>query len=139
MTSTSRLLLNAVLRLILLGLGMWFAFSESSLPGAPLVSRAAIVVLFVALALLVGEVGQLREHMGLLLKVLRAGAPGRRDDREAVEILIQGLSAAEGPTRERAHHHLKRLTGQDLPPDAAAWQVWWDANRETFSSAPTRN
>jgi hypothetical protein len=60
---TRRLLANALLRLVLLGFGMWFAFSEAALPGAHLVSRAALVMLFVAVALLIGEMGQMREQV----------------------------------------------------------------------------
>ena len=139
MKPTGRLLVNALLRLVLLGFGMWFAFGNDALPGAPLVSRAAVVMLFVAVAVLVGEMGQLREHMGMLLKVLRAGTagPGKRDDRDAIDLLIQGLSSGDVVTREKALHHLRRLTRQDLPAEPALWQAWWAANREAYAPEPS--
>jgi len=129
-----RLIVNSLLRLVLLGFGMWFAFSEQALPGAHLLSRAALVMLFVAVAILIGEMGQIREHMGLLLKVLRAGGAGgvKRDDREAIDLLVQGLSSPDSVTREKAHHHLKRLTRQELPAQPALWQAWWAANRDAY-------
>ncbi len=138
MSPTRRLLANALLRLVLLGFGMWFAFSETALPGAHLVSRAALVMLFVAVALLIGEMGQMREHMGALLKVLRAGGAGggKRDDRDAIDLLVQGLSSKDPGTRERAHHHLRRLTKQDLPAQPALWQAWWAANRDAYEPTP---
>jgi hypothetical protein len=137
---TSRLIVNAVLRLILLGFGMWIALADSALPpGTSMITRVGLVIVFLALSILVGEIGQMREHMGMLLKVLRAAQPGRRDDKEAVDILIQGLASPDAGTREKAHHHLKRLTGLELPAEAAAWSAWWKQNRETFVGLPTRN
>lgn len=140
MKPTTRLLVNAFIRLLLLGFGMWIALADSALPAeTSMITRVGLVVAFMALSILVGEVGQMREHMGMLLKVLRASQPGRRDDREAIDILVQGLSSADQGTRERAHHHLRRLTGVDLPAEAAAWAAWWQQNRETFVGVPTRN
>jgi hypothetical protein len=131
---TSRLVVNAVLRLFLMGSGLWIAFSPDALPGAPLFTRAALLMLFVSVAILLGEMGQLREHMGMLLKVLRAGAgQGKRDDRDAIDLLIQGLSSQDASTREKAHHHLKRLTRQDMPAKPELWQAWWAAHRESYA------
>ena len=31
---------------------------------------------------------------------------------------------------------LRRLTGQKLGADPAAWEAWWAANRETFTPSP---
>ncbi len=133
MTPTSRLMLNALLRLTLLGFGLWIALGgEAALSGAALPTRIGLVVLFLSVSILIGEVGQLRDHLGALLKVLKGAAGGRRDDREAVDILLQGLSAPDPEVRERAHHHLVRLTGQQLPPDPERWQAWWAAHREGF-------
>jgi hypothetical protein len=62
------------------------------------------------------------------------GGPGRppRDDRAAIDVLVRGLSGPEPEARAKAHKHLKRLTGQDLPPDPEAWARWWAENRAGF-------
>lgn len=136
MSPTTRLLLNALLRLLFLGFALWIALGgEVALPGAPMVTRIGIVLLFLGVSILLGEVAQQRDHMSALIKLLKGAVPGaRRDDREAVDILLQGLSSRDAGVREKAHHHLKRLTGQDLPPDAAAWQGWWAVHREGFEA-----
>lgn len=137
MNPTGRLILNAVLRLTLLGFAMWIAFGgETALPAAHWATRLGLVILFASASILLGEVAQQREHLGLMLKVMRAGSPQRRDDKEAIDILVQGLSSQEADAREKAHHHLKRLTGQDMPPEPALWQAWWAANRDAFQRTP---
>jgi hypothetical protein len=76
-----------------------------------------------------------RTHLGLLVGALRAGGasgPSRRDDRAAIDVLVRGLSGPEPDARAKAHKHLKRLTGQDLPPDPEAWTRWWAENRDAF-------
>ena len=138
MNSTYRLVMNALLRLLLFAGGLWIAFGgETALSGAHVVTRLAFVILFTAVAIVLGEVAQQREHLGMLLKLIRAGAPTRRDDKEAIDILLQGLTAKDASTRDRAHHHLKRLTGQDMPPEPALWQAWWAANRDAFQAQPS--
>ena len=134
MTATARLLVNAALRLLLLGFAMWIAFGGEAALSAPIATRIGIVLLFAALSIVLGEIAQQREHIGLVMKMLRAGVANRRDDREAIDILIQGRSAREAATREKAHHHLKRLTGQDMPAEAALGQAWWAANRDAFQT-----
>ena len=94
MSPTIRLLVNALLRLTLLGFAMWIAFGgESAMPGVHAATRIGIVVLFAAVSIVLGEVAQQREHLGLMLKVLRAGGPGRRDDKEAIDILVAHSAA----------------------------------------------
>lgn len=137
MSDTTRLVVAALLRLTLLGFGMWIAFAPGALPeGTPVVTRAAFTMLFVVAALLFGEMVQLKEQFGMLQKLLKAtgGGPGKRDDREAIDLLIRGLSAPDPDTREKAHHHLKRLTQQDMPAQPELWQAWWAANRDAFVS-----
>lgn len=136
MSANTRLLLNALLRLVFLGFALWIALGgEAALPGAPMVTRVGVVLLFLGLSILLGEVAMQRDHLSMLLKLIRAGSSARRDDREAVDILIQGLSSSEAQVRERALHHLRRLTGQNLPADAQRWQAWWAAHREGFAAA----
>ncbi|MFM8386408.1 MAG: hypothetical protein ACKOCB_06260 [Planctomycetia bacterium] len=135
MSDTTRLVVAALLRLSLLGFGMWIAFAPSALPeGTPVVTRAALTMLFVVVALLFGDMVQLKDQFALLQKLLKAtgGGPGKRDDREAIDLLIRGLSAPDADTREKAHHHLKRLTRQDMPARPELWQAWWAANRDAY-------
>lgn len=133
MNVSSRLVVNALLRLMLLAGAMWIAFGgDTALPNVHVVTRLGLVILFAAVSIVLGEVAQQREHMAMLLKFLRAGAPTRRNDKEAIDILLNGLSVPDQATREKAHHQLKRLTGQDMPPEPALWQAWWAANRDAF-------
>ena len=44
--------------------------------------------------------------------------------REAVQILIGALGAEEPGVRQTALHNLRRITGQNLGEDAAAWRSW---------------
>lgn len=136
MSPTTRLLLNALLRLAFLGFALWIGLGgEAALPGAPLATRIGLMLLFLAVSILLGEVAQQRDHLGALLKLLKGMAPGaKRDDREAVDILLQGLASKDPAVREKVHHHLRRLTGQDLPPDPEAWRAWWAVSRETFQA-----
>src|SRR5262245_7215052 len=92
---------NALLRLLLLGFRMWIAFGGEHALNAPMATRIGVVLLFAALSIVLGEIAQQREHIGLIMKMLRAGGANRRDDKEAIDILIQGLSAREATTREK--------------------------------------
>ncbi len=66
-------------------------------------------------------------------------APGRRLAVEAVAfhrratvvipLLIERLDD-EAPVRAAALQHLVRVSGQDLGPDAVAWQAWWREERQ---------
>ena len=146
MNAGSRLLISALVRLVLLGYGVWFAVTEDALgPGVPMTSRIGIVILFVVLSILVGEISQMRMHLSLLargaLQAARSGSLGVNvagsgskpaDPREPIEILLQALRTTEGETQAKAHAHLQRLTGQDLPPDPVLWDSWWQNNRDTF-------
>ena len=44
--------------------------------------------------------------------------------REAIEILISALESQDASVRDKAHQHLKRITGQQLPADPASWRAW---------------
>lgn len=144
MTPTKRILLNAALRLVFLAIAGWFAFGgDYALPDAPMVTRIALVVLAFGISILLGESAILRTNFDMLLSALRAGtaataggaaAATPRDDKAAIDVLVRALGSREASTREKAHKHLKRLTGQDLPEDPDAWNRWWNANREAFTA-----
>jgi len=102
-------------------------------------SRIAVGFLFIYVAALIQE----RQRMGRMFReVLEAfrtfggRVPGGRDvaaQREAVTFLIASLKGADDEVRGKVHSQLRRLTGQDLPPDHAAWSQWWAQAEAEFS------
>ena len=150
MSPVARVLVVALVRLALIFFAGWFAFREDALgAGASTVSRMGVVLLFLVVSILVGELDKLRTHFGLLVGALRAaGSSGGRaaaaaaaasalggetaDPRASVDILIRALATDDVETREKAHKHLVRLTGKQLPPELALWERWWQENREGF-------
>ncbi len=154
-----RVLVVAVVRLGLLFYAGWFAFHEAPLggEGIPIVGRIGLVLLFLVFSILLGEIDRLRTHFGLLIGALRAagGAGGAAaeaaaaagvaegageapsDPRASVDILIQAIDADDPETVEKVHQHLVRLTGKNLPAEAALWQRWWQENRESWGGPPT--
>ena len=155
-SASSRLIVALILRILLLLLAGWFAFAPSALPeGVPLISRIGLATAFLVLMLLIGDVSTMRMHMGMLVSALRGGgnqgasaatvaaaasamgvgASGdTRNDAASVDILIQALKTNDADVRAKAHAHLTRLTGQSIPEDVAAWQAWWDENRDSFQA-----
>ena len=159
MNPATRIFISVFIRLGLIFFAGWFAIADSALPeDVPLVSRLAFSFLFLIAAILVGETATLRMHFSMMLGAIRqitGGAIGgegdigqavssavaqavsdgdavARDPRDSIDILIRALAADDAETRQKAHAHLMRLTGQDLPEDLAAWQAWWSENREGF-------
>jgi hypothetical protein len=146
MSPVVRVLILTLVRLAFLFFAAWFALKEDALgEGTSLVSRFGIALLFLVAAILVAEVDKLRTHFGLLLGALRAAGTGNaasavgaataasQDPRASVDILVQALGAEDADTREKAHKHLVRLTGKNLPAEAALWERWWQENRDRFS------
>ena len=144
MSLKTRIVLNALLRLAFLGIAGWFAFGgEQALPDAHMVTRISLVALAIGVSILLGEAGMLRTHFDMLLAALRAGTAATaagattggapRDDKAAIDVLVRALGSREASTREKAHKHLRRLTGQDLPEDPESWNRWWAANRDAYS------
>ncbi len=149
-----RLLVGYLVRLVLLFFAGWFLFYEGSMPDAHIVSRIGVAILFLISQILVGEVTTVRTHVGLLIGALRAvsggtpagqvtaaiadqvggGAPAVPDVQAAVDILIQSLGASDPDTRDKAHKHLMRITGESFPAEVATWADWWAENREGFES-----
>lgn len=52
------------------------------------------------------------------------GEPSGAQRREAVKLLIGSLGAGDPELRARSLEHLRRITGQDLGEDQAAWNAW---------------
>ena len=75
----------------------------------------------------------IREAMNMLLY-----GKNYRRDREAVRILIRGLSSREEEVRIKSWENLKRLTGRDFALDEEVWRSWWQANEKRFSTTSRR-
>jgi|SoiMethySBSTD1v2_1073268.scaffolds.fasta_scaffold2946595_2 hypothetical protein len=103
------------------------------------VLRFVTGLLCVYVVLLVIERQRMQRDFKEVLDAFRtfhSEARGTRSDavaqREAIEILIGALASSDPVVRESSAQHLRRLTGQDLGPDAAAWRRWL----ATQSNAP---
>jgi len=154
----ARLIVVALIRLLLIFFAGWFAFKEDALgEGVHLVSRLGLVALFLVVSILLGEFDKLRTHFALLIGALRAAGGGAggaagggaaaaavaglglgeatpaADPRASVDILIRALGAGDEDTRDKAHKHLVRLTGKNLPAEVALWERWWQENRDRFA------
>ena len=147
MSPLVRVLVIALLQFTLIFFAGWFAFKEDALgEGVHMVSRVGLVLICLVLVILISELSKMREHFGVVIRALRAtqGAGAvpaevatpsletQADPRAAVDILLQALASDDAETREKAHKHLVRLTGKDLPPEIALWQRWWQENRGRF-------
>ncbi len=157
MSPVARLLVVALVRLAMIFFAGWFAFNEEALgAGAPKVSRIGLVLLFLVGSIILGELDKLRTHFGLLIGALRAAGgqggaaaaalasagldtPGSApaDPKASVDILIRALGADDGDTRDKAHRHLVRLTGKNLPAETALWERWWQENRSGYKGPPS--
>ena len=112
-----------------------------------MVSRMGLVLVCLVLGIVIGEIGKLRSHFGMIIGALRAasasgatlssealgaGPVASPDPQAAVDILLEALASDDAETKERAHRHLVRLTGKSLPPETALWERWWQENRDRF-------
>lgn len=159
MSPVARLLVVTLVRLAMIFFAGWFAFNEDALgAGAPMVSRIGLVLLFLVGSIILGELDKLRTHFGLLIGALRAaGGQGgtaaaaaaaaasagldvaggsMADPKASVDILIRALGADDADTRDKAHRHLMRLTGKQLPAETALWERWWQENRSRYKGPP---
>ena len=139
--ATQNALSGLIVRAALVAYGVYIVFVEQALPGATPWARAGLAAVVFALVLALGEISRLTasvKTLTLLTASSLQNAQGRemlaaaRDDRAAVDILIAALSADDRDTREKAHKNLVRITGKDLPLDAATWSEWWAQAREGF-------
>ena len=128
-----------ILVVVMFGLAIYFVFVPPPGFDGSFLHRVTIPFLLVACALSIFENLRTRMHMSQLIGALRqimgrTGAPPTPEGRrEAVEILIRSLKADQEHVRNTAAEQLKRLTGQDLGADPAAWERWWSQNKGNFS------
>jgi hypothetical protein len=103
------------------------------------VLRFVTGLLCVYMAMVVAERQRMQRDFKEVLDAFRTFHSESRDtrtdaaaQREAIEILIGALASGDAAVRESSALHLRRLTGQDLGTDAAAWRRWL----ATQSNAP---
>ena len=63
------------------------------------------------------------------VRATSAWALGEIGDRRAMDALIAALGEESHGVRKNSLLALKKMTGQDLGPDPAAWQAWWEKNK----------
>lgn len=93
-------------------------------------------VAFFLVASLSWEKDQLRVRSAELMEALNQLLYGKNyaHQREAIEILLNGLDAKDPVARKAAHENLVRLTGQNFADDAGVWRAWWEASKKTWAS-----
>lgn len=137
MNIQSRVVIVFVIRLVFLFFAVWIAVKPEAIEGASLIARIGFVALFLVMAVMVGEVARLHTQFEMFIRALRSAGvkvqdDGGKTDKEAIGILIRALGSRDEETREKAHRHLKRLSGQELPPDPKAWERWWKEAKKTM-------
>lgn len=140
MSPAIKVLVGLLVQLGLLAFAVYVVVADAALPGASMLTRAGLATTAVAVGVVYGETTRLRAHMGALLAALQSGlgATVPRDDKQAIDVLVSALGSQDAAVREKAHRNLVRLTGQDLPPDAARWAAWWREARPTFRAPAAR-
>ena len=62
----------------------------------------------------------------------------RLGDKLAIDRMVSMLRDPHEGLRWIVRTNLRRLSGEKLGADPAAWEKWWAENRETFTPAPPR-
>ncbi len=57
--------------------------------------------------------------------------------KEAVGVLIDNLDRVGGESRADAVEHLTQVTGQIFGTESAAWQRWWEGEKDQFEMPPS--
>jgi hypothetical protein len=124
-------------------LGLWLAVAPPAWGWEALaaeVGETRLVRFFlgftlVILAGLLWEKNRMRSHIKVLVDALNRMLYGKdyAKHREAVDLLITAASGTNEEVRKNAVKSLEQITGQQFGQDVAAWRVWWEANRSTFS------
>ena len=61
------------------------------------------------------------------------GALARSGDKAAIDRIVSMLRDPNEAVRWMVRSNLRRITGQKLGADPAAWEKWWAENKETFT------
>jgi hypothetical protein len=79
------------------------------------------------------ELAPLLTNSLLYARVIALGAVARMGDKAAVECLVGSLRDSNEAIRWLVRSNLRRLTGQKLGAEPAAWEQWWRENEKTFT------
>jgi len=131
---------------VLVLLGVWLLVSlvapsltgyeglAGALGGPDAVTRFFLGFLFLYFAGIVKEKNQLRQTLDGMVVMIREHLEGRARDSaaDAAEILIRSLGSEDADTRTKVAVRLRTLTGQDFGEDQAAWNSWFEDNKDTL-------
>ena len=70
------------------------------------------------------------------VRMLGLGALVRIGDKATIERIVSSLRDPSEAIRWMVRSNLRRITGQKLGADPAAWEKWWAENKETFAPPP---
>jgi hypothetical protein len=136
-TSRAGALLLAVVGVFFLFRPDWLGWSwlADALGGETALVSVGVGCAFFLCASLAIEKDQLRVHAAETMESLHTLLFGKsyKQDREAIEILLDSLENADSSASDTAHAHLRRLTGQNFAKDPKVWRSWWTAHQKTWS------
>jgi hypothetical protein len=132
--------------LFLAAVGLFFMFRPKWLGwswladafgGETALVSAGVGCAFLLCASLAIEKDQLRLHAAEMMESLHSLLFGKsyKQDREAIEILLNTIENPDTSVSDSAYVHLARLTGQNFAHDPAVWRSWWAAHQKTWSRA----
>jgi len=67
-----------------------------------------------------------------MARMMALGVLIRMADKPAVERIVSMLHDPNEDIRWRVRSGFRRLTGQKLGPEAAAYERWWAENKDTY-------
>jgi hypothetical protein len=56
--------------------------------------------------------------------------------KEAIDLLVARMAKEDGRLLDDIAEVLRRLTAQDLAPEAEPWRIWWEKNRAAWAPPP---
>jgi hypothetical protein len=87
--------------------------------------------------LITDEVAPLLTNSLPQARMMGLGVLSRIGDTAAVDRIVSMLHDPNEAIRWRVRSDLRRLTGQKLGADPAAYEKWWAANKDTFTPRPS--
>jgi hypothetical protein len=82
------------------------------------------------------EIEPLLTNSLVMARMMGLGALTEIGDRAAVDRIVVMLRDSNEAVRWTVRARLRRLTGQKLGPDPAAWEKWWAENKDNYTPHP---
>jgi HEAT repeat protein len=82
------------------------------------------------------EINPLLTNSLVMARMMGLGALVEIGNKEAVERIVAMLRDSNEAVRWGARARLRRLTGQRLGPDPAAYEKWWAENKNNYTPPP---